>query len=33
MMGALVALGFAHARRTEPEARLFAAKVGSAAAS
>jgi hypothetical protein len=35
MMGTLVALGFAHARRTEPEARLFPAKtkVGAAVTS
>jgi hypothetical protein len=33
MMGALVALGFAHARRTEPEARLFTAKAGAAVTS
>jgi hypothetical protein len=30
MMSALVALGFAHARRTEPETRLFGAKAESA---
>jgi len=33
MMGTLVALGFAHARRTEPAARLFPAKAGAAVAS
>lgn len=32
-MGVLVALGFAHAQRTEPETRLFGAKVGTATTS
>jgi len=27
MMGLLVGLGFAHARRTEPEARMFSSTV------
>ena len=31
MMALLVGLGFAHARRTEPQARLFGAKVGATA--